>query len=154
MKKYILPRALIGFMAGIAIENLIIICISLGVGQLMAVTPDFLTLCGGREVLAFSLQTLLVGLIGIAFAEASISFQMETWSFGRQYLLFCLSTTAIWVPVSLLCWFPRDIGGLINLLLSFSSTYLVNWFIQLSVSRKNVRRLNEKLREKQGGRES
>ena len=150
MKKYILPRAAIGFMAGITIANLIIILMNLGQREMMLVTPDFLTCCGGNETLAFSLQNLLVSIIAIAFAEASIAFQVEKWSFGRQYLVFCCTTTVVWVPVSLLCWFPRNIWGVVGLVSSFLLTYLINWFIQQAVSRKNVRRLNEKLREKQG----
>ena len=149
MKKYILPRAGIGFMAGITTANFIIIFMSLGHRDLTLVTPGFLALCGEDMVLAFSLQNILVGLIGIAFAEASISFQTEKWSFGKQYLVFCLSTTAVWVPISLICWFPQNKWGLFNLLCSFFGTYLINWFVQQSVSRKNVRRFNEKLREKQ-----
>lgn len=153
MKKYILARAIIGFMAGITIGNWIIILMSLGQPTLMLVTPDFLRLCRDNLLLSFSIQNLLVGLIGVAFAEASIAFQAENWSFGRQYLVFCISTTAVWVPVSLICWFPQNIWGVVSLLCSFIGTYAINWFIQLAVSRKNVRRLNEKLREKQQGRQ-
>ncbi len=148
MKKYVLPRAAVGFMAGVTLGTLIILCISLGVGEgkVVLVTPDFLGLCGGNEILAFGAESLLMGLIGLAFAEASVSFTIEAWSFMRQYLVFCLSSAAVWIPVCLLCWFPRNFRGLLSLVISFSGTYLINWFVQLAVSRRNVRAMNEVLK--------
>lgn len=148
MKKYVLPRATVGFAVGVTLGIAVILCISLSLGgsQVFLVTPDFQRLCGGNELLAFSLECLLMGFIGVAFAEASISFSMEGWSFIRQYLVFCLSSAAVWIPVCLLCWFPRNLHGLLCLVLSFGGTYLVNWFVQLAVARRNVRRMNEKLK--------
>lgn len=150
MKKHVLIRGLIGFMAGITIELLVALSISIIQGELLLFTPDFLALCGNNPMVAYGLQHALVGLIGIAFAEASISFQQEGWSFGKQYLIFCITTTAVWIPVSMVCWFPQNLRGVLSLAISFFCTYLINWVIQLSVSRKNVRLLNERLKAAQG----
>lgn len=151
MKKYVLPRALIGFTSGVTIGIIVILSISLalGNGTVLLVTPEFLALCGGNELLAFSIENLLMGLIGVAFAEASISFSVERWSFIKQYLVFCLGSAALWIPVCFLCWFPRNLSGLMSLIISFGSTYLINWLIQFGVSRRNVRRMNEVLKKEE-----
>lgn len=107
--------------------------------------PDFLAHFPSLS-LALGVYHLLVGLIGAAFGGFSVLFEVERWSFLRQGALHFLLTTAVWLPISAALWgLGRAPGALLSMLLSFTATYGVTWFMNYRRCRESVRRINERL---------
>lgn len=110
-----------------------------------AVTPDFAARFGS-EVAATLVQLLLVGVIGMAFAAAAMIFEMERWSFLKQGIVHFLVTAAVWMPIAWLCWTPYSGRGLVFTILGWTLTYVVIWWVQYLIGKRDVCRVNLQIR--------
>lgn len=104
----------------------------------------------GSELTATLLQPLLIGLIGFAFGAGSVLFEVERWSFLKQGAAHLAATAAVWVIVELVCFSPITPPAVLSFALSAAGTYAITWGIQYFVWRAQVRRLNERIHEKNG----
>ena len=113
-------------------------------------TPDFAARMGSELVASF-LQPLLIGLIGFAFGAGSVLFEIERWSFLKQGAAHLAITAAVWIVVELICFSPITPPVVLSFALSAATSYAITWGAQYLVWRNQVRKLNEKIHERNGG---
>lgn len=147
MKKQLLARGIIGALAGLAIGQMVMIVISLCVGDGMVLpVPPQLALQAGSELAAYILQTLAVMLYGGCWAAASCIWQVERWSLLRQTVLhFALSSLSALPIAWLLCWFPHTWAGCAAYFLYFLLLYACIWAGNYLSVRARVRAMNKRL---------
>ena len=116
-------------------------------------TPSYLAYFDSAT-LAMGTSILLTGLIGAAFGGFSVVFEMEKWSFLKQGIVHFMLTTAVWLPVSIFLWgMNRYPSALVGVLLSFSATYAITWWMNYMRCRVAIDTINERLEEMRSNRE-
>ncbi|MCM3342109.1 DUF3021 domain-containing protein [Paenibacillus sp. MER TA 81-3] len=143
MLKKLLSRAAGGFAYGVLVGQVvqIIISLSLGEGKFMPVISDFRSLFE-NETTAVIAQMILTGIIGVAFATSSVVFDIPKWSLLKQYVVHFCITAIVWVPIVIICWMPKTYKSIIILGVNFLGTYLITWFIQYTISKKDIQEIN------------
>ena len=148
--KHLFLRFIIGFSCGVLQGAFVVFCISLGIngikGDYIPVLPATVRMFGS-ENLAVVVQTLLTGLLGVAYSMASLVYEKPRWSFLRQSLLQFLITFPCILITARICWVPDRIEGYISLCLSVLAGYIVNFIVQFNLAKNNVRAINEKMEE-------
>lgn len=146
MLKKILLRSAISATASIVINQLVTIIISLtiGDGRYFPVTPAFAAMFES-ELAPVIVQLLLVGLIGAVFAGSSVIFDIESWSFLRQGIVHLAITSAVFIPVALICWRPVNPAGILSLTGSLVFVYGCTWLSRYLVWRSSIRKLNARI---------
>ena len=140
------------FLGGFAFATLIGVLISLlisateGNGSYIPVMP-LLAERFSTELTAVFVQFLLIGMIGVTFAEGALIFHIARWSFPLQCIVHFLITAVIYVPFAWLCWSPLKTGGIIIMVVNILFTYSLSWVIQYRINLKNIEQINQKLKE-------
>lgn len=148
--KKALLRGLIGIPLGVFISYTITIVLSLfwGGGYYSAAVPA-LAEAVGSEAGAVGLQYLLSALLGFLCAAASCIWQVERWSLTLQTVLHFLSLSVGMLPIVAVCrWAEYTPGGLLGYFGIFAAAYGVLWLALTTATRKQIRKVNEKLRGK------
>ena len=147
MLKKILTRSVISAPISIVINQLVTIIISIiiGDGRYFPVTPAFAALFR-NELTPVIVQILLIGLIGAVFAGSSVIFEIERWSFLKQGAVHLLVTSAVFLPVSMLCWRPVNFASGLSLAASWIFVYACTWLSQYLVWRHSIKNLNARIR--------
>ncbi|MGM0885028.1 MAG: DUF3021 domain-containing protein [Bacillota bacterium] len=146
----LLSRALGGFAFGVFVGQVvqIIISLSLGEGKFMPVIPDFRSLFES-EITAVIVQMMLTGFIGVAYATSSVVFDIAKWSLLKQYVVHFCITAIVWVPIVTICWMPKTYMSFLILGVNFLGTYLITWFIQYTISKKDIQEINSFIKAEQ-----
>lgn len=146
MLKKILLRSAISATASIVINQLVTIIISLtiGDGRYFPVTPAFAAMFES-ELAPVIVQLLLVGLIGAVFAGSSVIFDIESWSFLQQGIVHLAITSAVFIPVALICWRPVNPTGILSLTGSLVFVYGCTWLSRYLTWRSSIRKLNARI---------
>lgn len=145
--KSAVPRALLGFALGVftGFVTMLIVSAFIGNGQFVPVLDRLKDLCGG-EMKALLVQTVLTGLIGVAYALASFFFETR-WSLLAQFAAYFAATFPVLVAVVLFCWMPEQPGGLISTLAPLPAGYVVTFFVRLGRAKSDVQCINERIEE-------
>lgn len=119
----------------------------IGVEGFTALTPEYLAKFPS-ETLALGVAVLSHGLIGAAFAAATVIYEKAEIGFVLQNIIYVLLTGIVWIPIICFVWqlyrypaaFFCTIGG-------FLLTYAVMSVIGYNVTKKDVAKINAKLAE-------
>lgn len=152
MKKKIMLTCLVGALAGHFISTGITMMLSLfaGDGQFYPVVPELAIKCGS-EINAVWIQFVCSCLYGAVWAGASFLWKIERWSLLRQTVThFLLCTTATFPIAYFMYWMPHSIGGILSYYVIFLAIYWGIWTAEYSRIRREIRRMNEKLAERNG----
>jgi hypothetical protein len=144
-------RAALGFPLGICIGYIITIAISLvlATGQYSS-CPPLLAQQFGSELAAVVFQTVLCGVLGAAFAAASIIWEMEKWSIAKQTGVYFLVTSLAMFPIAYFAqWMERSLAGFLLYFGIFAAIFIVMWLIQYFVWRSKIKRMNAGIKESQ-----
>lgn len=150
MKKKILIRCILGAPIGLAISTIItiIISITVGDGTFYPVVPELITKCG-NEINAVVLQTICSFLYGAVWAGSTTIWEKEDWSILRQtttHLIICSLTT---LPIAYFTrWMPHNPVGILTYFGTFIIIYLIIWLSLYNSTRKRIKQLNQKIKEK------
>ena len=147
MLKKALGRAICSMGVTSLLSLVTLLAVELGAHRegFVPLTPDFLAHFSSSTA-ALGVYHVLVGLIGAVFGGASVLFEIERWSFLKQGILHFLLTTAVWLPLCAFLWgLGRYPQALVSILISFTATYGVTWFMGYQRCRESVRRINERL---------
>lgn len=147
MKKKMIIRSLLGFPLGMALGEGISITISLfwGQGEYTPCAPQFVEVMG-NETNAVALQALLCGIMGAAFAMASVIWEMDQWSIAKQTGIYFMVTAAVMMPIAYITgWMEHSLMGAVGYFGIFALFFVVVWIAQYSVIRQNIRKMNENL---------
>ena len=143
--------AAVGILIGYFINLTVNVCV--GTGEYMAAMPQLMERCGS-PLRAVLLQTLLTAVIGAVFAQASTVFEIAHWSFLRQCAVHFLVTAVFYLPFSAFWWSPTGWESVAGLLGSVLLTYALTIFLQYRRSRRDIRLLNDTLRQRRQARQN
>lgn len=147
MKKKIMLRCALGFPIGITIGQMISIVISLiwAKGYYAPCVPELATAMG-NEINAVILQTALCGLLGIGFSGSSIIWEIEHWNLVKQTGIYFLIVSAFMMPIAYFTyWMEHSLIGFLSYLGIFTLIFVIIWVIEVTIGRKNIRKMNENL---------
>lgn len=146
MKKEVFFRLFAGFAFGELIGNVVTLIISaaFGTGRFYPVMP-FLAAHFQTELQAVTAQFLMMGLIGVVFAEGSLVFYIDRWSTLKQYVVHFVITAAFYLPFMTICWMPQNLRGVFILMLNLVFTYTVTYVIQIKISKNDIEKINRRL---------
>ena len=146
MLKKILIRSAISAPISIVANQLITIIISIiiGDGRYFPVAPAFAAMFE-NELTPVIVQMLLIGLIGAVFAGSSVIFEIERWSFLRQGIVHLLITSAVFLPVSMLCWRPVNLASALSLAGCWLFVYSCTWLSKYLAWRYSIKKLNVRI---------
>lgn len=150
MKKEMVLRGGIGFLAGVTIGQLIPIVSSFlyGDGNYYPVVPALAESCG-TELSAVLLQFVVCGIMGVCFGAGSLIWEVEGWSILKQTILHLLLSSAVMFPSAyLMQWMERSVKGVAVYLGVFIGIYAMIWFTAYLSWWGKIKRLNLKMKEK------
>lgn len=148
MFKKICLRGLIGFPLGIAIGYIITIISSLiwGQGYYSPCVPIFIEIVGS-EIGAVIVQAILTGIIGLSFAASSTIWEMDQWSLTKQTAIYFIITVMTMFPIAYLTgWMDHSLVGFIIYFGVFVLIFIIIWFIQYMIYKKQIQAINEKIK--------
>ena len=147
MKKKLIQRSLMGIPIGIAIGSVISILCSLGLenGAYLPCDPE-LVRAMGTELNAVAFQTVLCGLLGMAYAASSIIWEIDRWSIAKQTGLYFLILAAVMMPIAYIAhWMEHSIKGFLVYFGIFLVLFILIWLALYLMIRRNIKKMNEKL---------
>ena len=144
MLKKTLKSALIGFLLGIVIGNVIAILTGNSeTGGVTFASQKLLDIAGGNGVVAMLLQSLFSGLYGAACFAGMSFYEVERLPLAVATALHCALIVLLFIPISyLLGW----VGGIVETLIIAAiqaAAFFFIWLILYSVYKKQVRELND-----------
>ena len=144
MLKKTLKSALIGFLLGIVIGNVIAILTgNSDTGGVTFASSKLLDIAGGNGVVAMLLQSFFSGLYGAACFAGMSFYEVERLPLAVATALHCALIVLLFIPISyLLGW----VGGIVETLIIAAiqaAAFFVIWLILYSVYKKQVRELND-----------
>lgn len=149
MKKKIIIRALGGAPIGLAISTMITIFVSAGIGDgnYYPVVPALAASCGS-QINAVMVQAFFALLYGAVWGGASVLFEIESWSRLRQTATHFLTCSIATCPIAFcMYWMPHNAAGIITYFTLFLGIYLFIWFLCYFVMKRQVRKMDEKMKE-------
>ncbi len=96
--------------------------------------------------MALLVQFVLIGLTSAAFGAGSVILEIERWSLLKQSIIYFIVTMLFWLPVSIYCWrIDKYPTAFISIICSYVVSYIITWFLQLSLCKKSVAKINQRL---------
>ena len=148
MKKKMLKRGALGFPLGIAIGYLITVGLSLAFGQgyYTACAPELIE-AAGSEIRAVVVQTFLCGFLGTISGAGSLIWEVEEWNLVQKTVVFFLVLS---VPMAFIAyfmhWMEHSVSGILGYFAIFAGIFVMDWIIQYIVNRRNVEKMNARLK--------
>lgn len=107
------------------------------------VTPEYIAMFPSITV-AYGVNMLLYGVIGIAFSGFMFVYEKEQIGFVIQSLLYAALTSIVWIPiVTFVCQLWRYKEALLCTIICFVITILIMIVVQYRTTKKNIEKLNE-----------
>ena len=147
MKKKVFMRALLGFPLGVFIGYAITIIISLSAadGRYSPCVPS-LVVQFGTEIGAVAFQACLCGILGTAFAAASVIWEHDKWSIAKQTGIYFAIVSLTMLPIAYFThWMEHSLSGFLLYFGIFLVIFVFMWVIQYLVWRKKIQRINRKM---------
>ena len=141
MRRNILVRAGIGFLAGMAV-GILISWMTSGGGPIVTGKASALF---GSAPLAVVMMLLLSGLLGAVSMAGTATYEIECWPVALSAAVHYLMIAAVYTPIALLLgWVerPAELAVMLGIMLA---VYLVIFVIMYFRYRAEVRKLNELL---------
>ena len=148
MKKKVLLRGIFGFPLGIAIGYVITILISLkwGQGYYSPCVPELIDRMGS-EINAVIVQTVLCGLLGVAFGASSVIWEIDSWSIVKQTGVYFAITSIVMLPFAyVMFWMEHSVKGFLSYFGIFAAIFIFIWLLQYLIGKYTVTRMNSKLK--------
>ena len=148
MKKKVLLRGVFGFPLGIAIGYVITILISLkwGQGYYSPCVPELIDRMGS-EINAVIVQTVLCGLLGVAFGASSVIWEIDSWSIVKQTGVYFAITSIVMLPFAyVMFWMEHSVKGFLSYFGIFAAIFIFIWLLQYLIGKYTVTRMNSKLK--------
>lgn len=146
-------RALLGMPLGIAVTQIISICVSyaLGGSAYYPCVPELIDAYGGNELAAAVVQLLVSMGYGALCGAASIIWDIERWSLVRRTALFFgILLAGMLTAGYTACWMPHSWSGMLRYILIFAGIFAVIWVTEYAVARKRMQELNAELAKSRG----
>lgn len=149
MVKKTLKRAAIGFLIGMFAGNLIAFIFGISTRELSALVSDkLIEICGGSEMLAFVVQTLVSGFLGAASCAGMTFYEIESWSMVKTMIVHFATISAVYIPAAFLMNWVETLEEILLVEVFMLIGYIITWFIFYLIYKSQVRKLNELQQEK------
>ena len=146
MKKKILKYAGIGFLIGIAVENIIALFPFLFGKREFSPVPQALTEKLGSAESAFLIQTLLSGLLGAVSFAGMLFYERDDWPMIQSAVIHWLLIMLFYFPIALYCgWISEDPREMLIMALIMTAAYVLIWLFMFLRYRKQADELNQEL---------
>jgi hypothetical protein len=148
MLKKTVCRGALGFPLGICVGYVITIGVSvvLGTGEYSPCVPALADEFGS-ELAAVVFQAVLCGILGAAFAAASVIWEMERWSIAKQTGIYFIVASLAMLPIAYFAhWLERSVVGFLLYFGIFTAIFIFVWIIQYSIWKGKVKKLNNGIR--------
>ncbi|GHU44352.1 hypothetical protein FACS1894111_11490 [Clostridia bacterium] len=139
----------LGFPLGVCIGYVITICISvvLATGEYSPCAPALADEFG-NELAAVIFQAALCGILGAAFAAASVIWEMEKWSLVKQTGIYFLVASLAMLPIAYFAhWMEHSLAGFLLYFGIFVAIFVVMWAIQYFVLKSKIKHMNAHIKE-------
>jgi hypothetical protein len=147
LKKTIIRGAL-GFPLGVCIGYAITIGVSivLATGEYYPCVPALVAELGS-ELSAVIFQAALCGVLGAAFAVASIIWEMEKWSLAKQTGIYFFVVSLVMLPIAYFAhWMEHSLAGFALYFGIFIAIFVVMWASQYFLWKSKIRRMNASIK--------
>lgn len=145
--KKIVRQALIGFLIGVVIGNLIIFFTS-GNGETALYSQTLLRKTGSPKA-AFLMQNLLSGLLGAVSMAGSIFYELDDWEMSRAAVTHYLLSLGAYFAIAFFCgWIKPDWSQIFIMIIIMTAAYFLIWLIMYLLCRKEAEELDRALRMK------
>ena len=139
----------IGFAEGVivgVIVTAILTTVDMADGTLYLCTPDFTALVGD-PLLAFVVQVVVSGLLGVVAMGSSAVYSIEEWSLLKATLIhFVTAMTAFFVVAFFLRWLrPQDIGYNLAIFGILVLVYFLIWLCNFLSYKAQIEEINREL---------
>lgn len=151
--KKALMRGLLGFPLGVFISTTVTLFISIAMGGFggnyySPVAPNLITAMGG-ELNAVTVQYVMSGVLGFAFAMGSAIFEIEGWSMAKQTVMHFLITASAMLPIAYVChWVDHTVLSVIIYFATFAGIYFLIWVLQQRYWKKKIEEMNKRIQKK------
>lgn len=146
--KNIIIRAMNGFCYAIAITlvvQLVVMCITGETVMLPEYEARFDNL-----VVAYAVQLILIGFISSVAAAGTAILELKCPGLLVQSIIYLALMLVTWIPVACFLWgFHKYVKSFVSSILSILVTYGICWGIQYKICMREVKEINERLKEKQ-----
>ena len=147
IKGKIIRRAVVGFLTGILVGNLIVVIGKLISGGQFQWAADTLVKKAGSEAAAVFLQNLASGLLGAVCMAGTILYDLEDWELTKASLVHCLLCLAAYFSAALFCgWIEPKSGDILLMAVIMTGSYLLSWLFMYLRYRKESEELNREIR--------
>lgn len=144
MLKKTLKSALIGFLLGIVIGNVIAILTgNSDTGGVTFASQKLLDMAGGNGVVAMLLQSLFSGLYGAACFAGMSFYEVERLPLAVATALHCALIVLLFIPIALLLGWVSSIETLLMISGIQLVCFFIIWLIMYAIFKKQVKELNE-----------
>jgi hypothetical protein len=148
LKKTVLRGAL-GFPLGICIGYVISIALSLALdnGHYSPCVPALIDVFGS-EIAAVVFQTIMCGVLGSAYAMASVIWEIEKWSIAKQTGIYALIAAAVMFPIAYFTqWMEHSVPGFLLYFGIWAVIFIIIWIIQYFIWKHIIEHVNRKIKE-------
>ncbi|GHU95219.1 hypothetical protein FACS1894208_07660 [Clostridia bacterium] len=155
MLKKVICRGALGFPLGICMGYIITIAISvtLATGEYSPCVPALAEELGS-ELAAVIFQAVLCGILGAAFAAASVVWEMEKWSIAKQTGIYFIVASLSMLPIAYFArWMEHSVGGFLLYFAIFIAVFIIIWIIEYTVWKSKIKKLNSSIRNDNKGKE-
>ena len=151
MKKEILKRAVIGFVLGMAVGNLIAFFYADKSADPVVIVTPLLSRRTGSVTAALIIQTILSGLMGAVSFAGTIFYDFEDWGMTKTMVMHYLLIILIYFPVAFWCgWIDPEWKEILIRAVIMAFEYLVIWlimYIRYRIQTKELNRMMESYRD-------
>ena len=144
MLKKTLIRAVIGFLFGMLVGNLI--AILTGTSSTDGVTfasMQLLRMAGGNALVAMLLQSLFSGLYGAACFAGMTFYEAERLPLAAATALHCATIILLFIPIALFLGWVSNITEILIIMSIQLVCFFIIWLIMWSIYKKQVKELND-----------
>ena len=147
ISKKVIMKFIVGFGLGVVAGIVITIIFSLLLnGKISFISSDFVSTIGNKP-LAYIIEFILMGLLGLVGYGGSSVYEVENWSIMKATFVHFFATFIVFFAVSFtLGWVStEDITGTIIMIACTVGAYFVIWLVQYIRSKMLVRDINSGL---------
>jgi peptidoglycan biosynthesis protein MviN/MurJ (putative lipid II flippase) len=149
MLKKIILRGALGFPLGICIGNVIAIALSLAIGngRYLPCVPSLIDVFGS-EIAAVVFQAIMCGVLGSAYAAASVVWEVEKWGIAKQTGTYALICAIVMMPIAYFTqWMEHSVSGFLLYFGIWLGIFVIVWIIQYFIWKYIIGRVNSKIKE-------
>jgi hypothetical protein len=149
MAKKAFQRGLLGFPLWVFLGYVVTIGISLArvEGDYFPCVPELIEQFGS-EINAVIFQAVMCGIMGTAFAAASVIWEKENWGIVKQTGIYFLVSAIILLPVAYFThWMERSLSGFLLYFALFTAIFVLLWIVQYCIWKRKIQAINKKIKE-------